>query len=203
MPGESATSIVFPVSSTPIRETGGHDAEHAIRGRAPGAPMSVGDTNSRGRLRQPTQTARTAEYSHTHYLTVGLALAGLWLLSRDRSLLFHAVQMLAVMSVLTGLQIVLRRRAGEVVPYTRLVVAKLVLIALAVGFEWLLAPETSRSNAIVAAFLVVLVTALGPKLDRVAAHRARARRGADQTLPSPSPGSREPGTRASFDPRKD
>jgi len=160
--------------------------------------MSVGDTNSRGRLRQPTQTARTAEYSHTHYLTVGLALAGLWLLSRDRSLLFHAVQMLAVMSVLTGLQIVLRRRAREVVPYTRLVVAKLVLIALAVGFEWLLAPETSRSNAIVAAGLVVLVTALGPPLDRLAAKRARSASGPE---PGPSPGAgngREPGTRATF-----
>jgi len=127
------------------------------------------------RLRQPTQTARATEYGHIHYLIVGLALAALWLISRDRSLLFHAVQMLAVMSVLTGLQIVLRLRAGERPAYTRLIVAKLVLVALAVGFEWLLAPETSRSNAIVAVFLVVLVTALGPPLDRLAANRARAR----------------------------
>ena len=124
----------------------------------------------------PATRAKTAEYSHTHYLIVGVALAGLWLLNRDKSLLFHAVQMLVVMSVLTGLQIVLRLRAGQVPPYTRLVVAKLVLVGLAVGFEWLLEPETSRSNAVVAGFLVVLVTALGPKLDRVAAKRAAARR---------------------------
>ena len=153
--------------------------------------------------RKPTQAVRTTEYSHTHYLIVGLALAGLWLLSRDRSLLFHAVQMLVVMSVLTGLQIVLRRRAGQVPPYIRLIVAKLVLVALAVGFEALLAPDTSRSNAIVAAFLVVLVTALGPRLDRIAANRARARRNPPQSHPSQSPGIPEPGTQPTFDPRED
>jgi hypothetical protein len=152
------------------------------------------------RLRRPTHTAQTAEYGHVHYLLVGLALAGLWLLSRDKSLLFHAVQVLAVMSVLTGLQIVLRLRAGQTPPYTRLIVAKLVLIALAVGGEWLLASVTSRSNAIVAVGLVVLITALGPVLDRLAASRARSRRGPDQTLPFPGTGaSREPGTRATFD----
>jgi len=136
------------------------------------------------RLRQPARTGKPTEYSRTHYLLVGLALAGLWLLSRDRSLLFHAVQMLAVMGVLTGLQIVLRRRAGQVPTHVRLVVPKLVLVALAVGFEWLLKPETSRANAVVAVFLVVLVTALGPILDRIAADRAMA-------------------GLATFDPRKD
>jgi hypothetical protein len=99
-------------------------------------------------------------------------LAGLWLLNRDKSLLFHAVQMLALMSVLTVLQIVLSPHAGEVPPYARLIVAKLVLVALAVGGEWLLAPETSRSNAIVAVGLVVLIAALGPALDRLAIRRA-------------------------------
>jgi Na+-translocating ferredoxin:NAD+ oxidoreductase RnfD subunit len=110
--------------------------------------------------------------THSHYLIVGLLLAGLWLLNRDRSLLFHAVQMLGLMSVLTALQIVLLRRAHEATPYVRLISAKLVLVALAVGGEWLIAPATSRSNAIVAVGLVVLVTALGPVLDRVAAKRA-------------------------------
>jgi hypothetical protein len=139
---------------------------------------------STARLRQPARTGKPTEYSRTHYLLVGLALAGLWLLSRDRSLLFHAVQMLVVMGLLTGLQIVLRRRAGQVPTYVRLIVSKLVLVALAVGFEWLLAPETSRANTVVAVFLVVVVTALGPILDRIAVDRARARLGA-------------------FDPRKD
>lgn len=124
------------------------------------------------RRRPPTHPVRVVQYSHTHYLIVGLALATLWVLSRDRSLLFHAVQMLGLMSVLTALQIVLRRRAGMVPAYFRLIAAKLVLVALAVGAGWLLARETSRSNAIVAAGLVVLITVVGPLLDRVAARRA-------------------------------
>jgi hypothetical protein len=134
------------------------------------------------RLR-PKRTARTAQYSHTHYLIIGLVLGGLWILNRDKSLLFHAVQMLVVMSFFTGVQIVLRRHAGEVLPYIRLVVPKLVLVALAVGTEWLLRSLTSRSNAIVAVGLVVLITAVGPVLDRVAAKRARAAGGRGQAPP--------------------
>ena len=130
--------------------------------------------------RPPTHAPRVVQYSHTHYLIVGLALAALWLFSRDKSLLFHAVQMLAVMGALTVLQIVLRRHAGDVPAYTRLIVAKLVLVALAVGGEWLLARVTSRSNAIVAVGLVVLVTSLGPALDRVAARRAASRTAVDR-----------------------
>ena len=128
------------------------------------------------RRARPTHTGQTAQYSHAHYLLIGLVLGGLWILNRDKSLLFHAAQMLVVMSFFTGVQIVLRRRAGEVLPYTRLVVPKLVLVALAVGAEWLLGSVTSRSNAIVAVGLVVLITALGPVLDRVAARRATAAR---------------------------
>jgi hypothetical protein len=93
------------------------------------------------------------------------------------------------MSLFTGVQIVLRRRAGEVLPYTRLVVPKLVLVVLAVGAESLLASVTSRSNAIVAVGLVVLVTALGSVLDRLAAKRASAAGGPGQVdLSSPSTG---------------
>jgi hypothetical protein len=135
---------------------------------------------SESRPRRPTDTAQTAQYSHAHYLLIGLVLGGLWILNRDKSLLFHAVQMLVVMSLFTGVQIVLRRRAREVLPYIRLVVPKLVLVALAVGAEWLLASVTSRSNAIVAVALVVLVTAVGPVLDRLAAKRAGAARGPGQ-----------------------
>jgi hypothetical protein len=141
----------------------------------------------------PTQTGQTAEYSHAHYLIIGLILAGLWILNKDKSLLFHAVQMLIVMSLFTGIQIVLRLRAHEVLPYIRLVIPKLVLVGLAVGAEALLAAVTSRSNGIVAVGLVVVVTAMGPVLDRVAAKRAanRARRATepDQAqLSSPSAG---------------
>ena len=127
----------------------------------------------RGRLR--ARMARAVKQPRTHYLIAGLAVGGLWLLNGDKSLLYHAVQMLIVMSVLTGLQIVLDRRHGKTPPYVRLVSAKLVLVAVAVGAEWLLAPVTSRSNTIVAAGLVVLITAAGPALDRLAARRAKAR----------------------------
>jgi hypothetical protein len=119
--------------------------------------------------------ARAARQPRSHYLIAGLAVAGLWLLNGDKSLLYHAVQMLIVMSVLTGLQIVLDRHHGETPPYVRLISAKLVLIAVAVGAEWLLAPVTSSSNTIVAVGLVVLITAAGPALDRLAARRAKAR----------------------------
>lgn len=115
--------------------------------------------------------------SRTHYLIVGLAIGGLWVLNRDKSLLFHAVQMLAVMSALTALQIVLRRRAGQRPPYVRLVVAKLGLVGLAVGVQWLLTPETTESNTIVAAGLVVVVTAVGPVLDRFAVNHPLYMRG--------------------------
>src|SRR5215469_5417230 len=121
------------------------------------------------------RTARHAKGPRSHYLIVGLAVAGLWLLNGDKSLLYHAVQMLIVMSVLTGLQIGLDRRHGETPPYVRLISAKLVLVAVAVGAEWLLARVTSQSNTIVAAGLVVLITAAGPALDHLAARRAKAK----------------------------
>jgi hypothetical protein len=120
--------------------------------------------------------ARTAaKQTRSPYLIAGLAVGGLWLLNGDKSLLYHAVQMLAVMSVLTVLQIVAGRHHGKTPAYVRLIGAKLVLVAVAVGAEWLLAPVTSRSNTIVAAGLVVLITAAGPALDRLAARRAKAK----------------------------
>jgi len=121
------------------------------------------------------RTARAAKQPRSHYLIAGLAVGGLWLLNGDKSLLYHAVQMLIVMSVLTGLQIVIDRHHGGTPAYVRLISAKLVLVAVAVGAEWLLAPVTSRSNTIVAAGLVVLITAAGPALDRLAARRAKAK----------------------------
>ena len=128
------------------------------------------------RLRRlSARTARAAKRPRSHYLIAGLAVAGLWLLNGDKSLLNHAVQMLIVMSVLTGLQIVLDRRRSVAPAYVRLISAKLVLVAVAVGAQWLLAPVTSESNTIVAAGLVVLITAAGPALDRLAARRAKAR----------------------------
>ena len=133
------------------------------------------------RSRRAGGSGQTAQYSHTHYLMIGVVLGGLWILNRDKSLLFHAAQMLVVMSLFTGVQIVLRRHAREALPYARLVVPKLVLVALAVGAEWLLESVTSRSNAIVAVALVAVVTALGPVLDRVAARRAATARGPGQT----------------------
>lgn len=104
------------------------------------------------RRRAPTHTAPAAKQPRSFYLITGLAVGGLWLLNRDKSLLYHAVQMTAVMSSLTALQIVLqivlRRRAGAPASpsaYARLLGlllgAKLVLVAVGVGAEWLLAPH--------------------------------------------------------------
>jgi hypothetical protein len=145
------------------------------------------DIHERRRLR--TRTGHAAKSTRSHYLIAGLAVAGLWLLNEDKSLLYHAVQMLIVMSVLTGLQIVLDRHHGKAPAYARLIIAKLVLIAVAVGAEWMLAPVTSRSNTIVAIGLVVLITAAGPRLDRLAARRAKAKAatGPDQARRSSGP----------------
>jgi hypothetical protein len=52
------------------------------------------------------------------------------------------------MSVLTGLQIVLDLRHGGTPAYARLIIAKLVLVAVAVGAGWLLSPVTSWSDFI-------------------------------------------------------
>jgi hypothetical protein len=144
------------------------------RGRESARMARMADIHERLRRRW-ARMARAARQPRSHYLIAGLAVAGLWLLNGDKSLLYHAVQMLIVMSVLTGLQIVLDRHHGETPPYVRLISAKLVLIAVAVGAEWLLAPVTSSSNTIVAVGLVVLITAAGPALDRLAARRAKAR----------------------------
>jgi hypothetical protein len=133
-------------------------------------------TDIHERLRRlPTRIAWAAKQPRSHYLVAGLAVAGLWLLNGDKSLLYHAAQMLIVRSGLTGLQIVLDRHHRETTPYVRLISAKLVLVAVAVGAEWLLAPVTSESNTIVAIGLVVLITAAGPRLDRLAARRAKAK----------------------------
>src|SRR5215470_57528 len=121
------------------------------------------------------RTVRAAKQPRSHYLIAGLAVAGLWLLNGDKSVLYHAVQMLIVMSVLTGLQIVIDRHHGQAPAYVRLISAKLVLVAVAAGAEWLLAPLTSSSNTIIAVGLVVLITAAGPALDRLAARRAEAK----------------------------
>ena len=133
-------------------------------------------TGVRARLRRLLgRTAWAAKQPYGHYLIAGLAVAGLWLLNGGKSLLYHAVQMLVVMSVLTLLQIVADRRHGKLPAYIRLISAKLVLVAVAVGAGWLLGPVTSQSNAIVATGLVVLITAAGPALDRLAARRAKAK----------------------------
>jgi hypothetical protein len=54
------------------------------------------------RRRLRARIARAAQQPRGHYLIAGLAVAGLWLLNGDKSLLYHAVQMLAVMSALTA-----------------------------------------------------------------------------------------------------
>ena len=144
------------------------------------------------RRRPPTRLAQAAKPTRSSYLILGLAVGGLWLLNRDKSLLYHAVQMTAIMTSLTVLQLVLQiviRRRGRGSPaspsaYARFVGLslgfKLMLVAVGVGAEWLLAPWTARSNAIVAAGLVVLVTALGPVVDRHATSQAIPAPGPDQ-----------------------
>jgi hypothetical protein len=155
------------------------------------------------RRRPPAHAARVPKQPRSAYLITGLVLGGLWLLNRDKSLLYHAAQMTSLMSVLTVTQIVLgqivlRRRGGAPASpgayarlFGRLLGPKLALVAVGVGAEWLLAPMTPRSNAIVAAGLAVLVTALGPVVDRGATSQATPATGSDQV--SLAPGGVPPG----------
>lgn len=99
------------------------------------------------------------------YLIVGLVMGGLWWFNRDQPLLGHALQMLAVMAVVTVLQIVLRRRRGQRVEYLRLIGTKLLLLGVAVGAQWLLTPILPRASLVVAGILPVLVAVLGPRLE--------------------------------------
>jgi membrane protein len=180
-----------PSGQIPAGRQPAEDGPWPSRPRPPAHHMRRPDTMTEIHERLRRLSARIAwavKRPRSHYLVAGLAVAGLWLLNGDKSLLYHAVQMLIVMSVLTGLQIVLDRHHGETTPYVRLISAKLVLVAVAVGAEWLLAPVTSESNTIVAVGLVVLITAAGPALDRLAARRAKAKAAARPGRAHRSPG---------------
>ena len=66
-----------------------------------------------------------------------------------------------------------------------------MLVGLGVAAEWLLASMTSRSNGIVAAFLVVLVTAFGPVVDRRATSKAIPATGPAAVLDGPAVSTRK------------
>jgi hypothetical protein len=53
------------------------------------------------RRRSPAHAAHVPKQPRSYYLITGLAVGALWLLNRDKSLVYHAVQMTAVMSALT------------------------------------------------------------------------------------------------------
>jgi hypothetical protein len=127
------------------------------------------------------KTTMSARQVRRRYLAAGAVLGGLWYAGRNMPLWEHALQMLIVMTVVTVLQVILRRRHGgppkPASAYVRLVGVKVALIALAVGASWSLSQWTSRANTIVAVGLVVLVAMLGPALDGRAAPDAARPRG--------------------------
>ena len=138
--------------------------------------------------RPPRHMAKAVANTRMHYLIFGLGIGGLWLLNLNLPLLEHGLQMLAVMTALTVLQILLDRHRGKTPPYARLIVGKLTLLAVAVGAEWLLAPLTSHSNLIVAVGLAVLAATAGPRLEARMAHHTTPTDGPNRAGVSAEPG---------------
>ncbi|WIY01618.1 hypothetical protein QRX60_47655 [Amycolatopsis mongoliensis] len=126
-----------------------------------------------GRTTARPDTSDTTTKTRSRFLALGLLLGVLWYVNGSRPLWEHALRMLVLMIVvLVALELLARRRYhGNERPHIRhgwIIGAKLALLAVAVGADWLLAQWTSRANLIVAIGLAVVVAVAGPRL----AHRA-------------------------------
>src|SRR5262249_22928604 len=114
------------------------------RGPRRGDPTLMTEIHERLR-RLSARTARAAHGPRSHYLLAVGGGAGWWSSRGDRSFLSPPAQILSVMRVLPGPKMVPTPHPGETPAYIRLISAKLVLVAVAVGAQWLLAPVTSES----------------------------------------------------------
>jgi hypothetical protein len=105
------------------------------------------------------------------YVAMGLVLGGVWLASGDQSLISHIWRDLAVLVVLL---VILRRRLGQrgsrpgapampQLSFGWVIGAKLALLIVAAGAQWLLQRAgVSHAGLIVAAGLFVVVALAGP-----------------------------------------
>ncbi|MDH6128104.1 hypothetical protein [Kitasatospora sp. GP82] len=108
------------------------------------------------------------------YALVGAFLAWRWATGGSEPAWEHGLQVLATMAALMALlQLARRRRIRRVgwsvldrVPLRILLPAKVLLVAVALGAQWLLARWTSEAQSIVALGLFLVIAVGGPVLHR-------------------------------------
>lgn len=119
------------------------------------------------------QTMRQLMYAR--YAIAGLVIGGAWIWRAGASLWEHALRLLIVLVVVAPTLGYLRRRRAtrgggrpSYLPLPQLIGAKLVLIVIAVGVQWLLERSLSATDAsvIVGVGLGLTVAVGGPQLHR-------------------------------------
>lgn len=118
-------------------------------GRAPGATPAA------------PRTVRLA------YTAIGLLIGAAWLVGRDVPPVEHALRLLVVVVVVPALMRLLRRFRAVAVshpPMRLLIVAKVLLVAAALGLDVLLARWTDWAAALTALALALAVALGGPVL---------------------------------------
>ncbi|MFE2162053.1 hypothetical protein ACFW9M_30125 [Streptomyces lydicus] len=113
------------------------------------------------------------------YLVAGLVMGGIWALNQGEPLWEHAAKLLVLLFVAAPLLHLARRRRTARHPehrhrlsFVRLAVAKVALIALALGAGWLLDGAMDHPDLAVAAGLTTVVSLVGPLLHRLLLVRA-------------------------------
>jgi uncharacterized membrane protein len=134
-------------------------------------------------------------FAQLRYGMAGLILGLVWGIRSNSSPWLHALRLLVVLVVAAPLLHWLRARraerrgtpAGVQFPIRVWIAAKLVLLAVALGLQWLLERSMSREGAgwLVAAFIFVVVALGGPVMHR-AVLRRRWRRPAGDPASSDS-----------------
>jgi hypothetical protein len=140
--------------------------------------------------------ARLRWMLQVRYAVAGVVLAGTWVWHENQPPWEHAARVLVVMLVLGPVVRWIRRRVtagspgrgGRGFPVRTWIIAKLTLVAVGLGVEWLLELWISRSTAaiIVAAGMAVAVALGGPWLHGRHSIRRRDRSLAVTGLDSPS-----------------
>jgi hypothetical protein len=131
----------------------------------------AGDPEPRRGLKGRGRKNRSGDDKVKHlYRTVGIAMGAMWAWNQGEPLWEHAVKLGVLLFVGAPLvHFVLKRRARQgqaVVPLSvsKIVVAKVVLVAAALGATWLLRPSMTHADLIVAGGLFATITVLGPKI---------------------------------------
>ncbi|MET7622502.1 hypothetical protein [Streptomyces sp. NPDC005408] len=121
----------------------------------------------------PRTTAGPSRQARKLYLVIGVVLALIWAARAEDPPWQHALRTLGLMLViLPAATLLLRRkqaRTGIQLPELRhlnIFAAKFLLVAAALGAEWLLQSHTQKAAHYVAIGIAVVVALVGPRLSR-------------------------------------